>query len=249
LKLTVALVPVNLYPETEIAGPTSLDAINFITLGLPSSSDYGDVIVESFVLKDGKLYEQSGLSVRFVHEGGLYGNDYGVTETNVLKAFECDGGCSSSFCVDEDGYLVSTTPLSTSTVFESLRELHVMVNMSRIESNFMPVPMVSRTCLEEEDIRSTRIMHLINTSACRFTWVSREPQVCPLEDVFDETLMNVREMSVLRARARNVLTQYRTQLQWSTLLKVFGIMGLFLPWSLKSGMDKFRRPRPQSCLL
>jgi hypothetical protein len=174
LKLIVALVPVNLYPETEIAGPTSLDAINFITLGIPSSSDYGDVTVESFVLKDGRLYEQSGLSVRFVPEGGFYGNDYGVTETNVLKASECDGGCSGSFCVDEDGYLVSTTPLSTCTIFESLQKLHVMVNMSRIESNFMPVPMVSRTCLEEEGIRFTRIMHLINTTACRFTWVSRE---------------------------------------------------------------------------
>jgi hypothetical protein len=174
LKLILALVPLNLYPETDIVGPTSLDAINFITLGIPSSSDYGDVSVESFVLKDGILYEQSGLSVRFVPEEGYYGNDYGVTETSVLKASECDGGCSGTFCVDENGYLVSTTPLSTPYYFESLQKLHVMVNMSLIESNFTRVPMVSRTYLEAESIRFTRIMHQINTTVSRFTWVSRE---------------------------------------------------------------------------
>jgi hypothetical protein len=112
-KLTLALIPVNLYPETEIAGPASLDAIDFITLGIPACSDCGDVTVESFTLEDGLLYEQSGLSVRFVPEDGYYGNDNGVIETSVLKADGCEGDCYGTFCVDAEGYLVSVQPLRT----------------------------------------------------------------------------------------------------------------------------------------
>ena len=108
-----------MYPETDITGPTSLDAINFITLGIPTCSDCGDVTVESFTLKDGLLYEQSGLSVRFVPEDGYYGNDHGVTETSVLKANECEGDCHGTFCVDAEGYLVSVQPLRTPLILPS----------------------------------------------------------------------------------------------------------------------------------
>lgn len=108
--LTIAIVPVNLYPDTTVAGPSSLNAINFITLGIPSPSDYGDVTVESFTLENGWLYEQSGLSVQFTTIDGLDENDYGVSESSVLKAGECGGGCGG-FCVDQNGYLVSVVPL------------------------------------------------------------------------------------------------------------------------------------------
>src|SRR5208282_15907 len=47
--LIVALVPINLHLDSDIVGPTSLNAINFITLGIPSASEYGDVSVESFI--------------------------------------------------------------------------------------------------------------------------------------------------------------------------------------------------------
>jgi hypothetical protein len=100
------LVPINLSPETEITGPTSLNAINFITLGIPYPSDFGEVTVESFSLTNGSLSEQSGLSVFFKTIGG-YDE---IPQTSVLQASGCTGGCSQ-FCVDEDGYLVSVTPL------------------------------------------------------------------------------------------------------------------------------------------
>src|SRR5271167_3891486 len=69
--LIIALVPINLYPDTEIVGPTSLNAINFITLGIPSPSDYGHVTVESFILENGWLFERSGLSVHFSSADGF----------------------------------------------------------------------------------------------------------------------------------------------------------------------------------
>src|SRR5437764_15326216 len=119
--LTLALVPINLYLETEIVGPTSIDAIDCITLGIPCDSNYGTVSVESFTLQDGKLYEQNGLIVKFHPIAGLEANDYGVNKSSVLKAKECDGGCGGEFCVDEGGYLVSTKPLSTFRLFSCFR--------------------------------------------------------------------------------------------------------------------------------
>ena len=114
--LIIALVPINLRPDSEIIGPTSLNAVNFITLGIPLPSEYGKVTVESFSLENGWLFEQSGLSVHFAAINGLDENEYGVTATSVLKAAECGGGCSGGaggFCVDKDGYLVSVVPLGT----------------------------------------------------------------------------------------------------------------------------------------
>lgn len=104
-----------MYPDTEIVGPTSLNAIKFITLGVPSPSDYGDVTVESFVLENGWLFEQSGLSVHFITVDGFDANEYGVSKSSILKAGECGGGCGG-FCVDQDGYLVSVTPLGTQSL-------------------------------------------------------------------------------------------------------------------------------------
>jgi hypothetical protein len=117
-----ALVPVNLYPETEVIGPTSLDAVSFITLGIPLSSDVGSVTVESFTLVEGWLTEQSGLTVAFLTEEGFPTNAYGVSTSNVLIAADCseEGECSpgtyGGFCVDQDGYLVSVGALSTSHI-------------------------------------------------------------------------------------------------------------------------------------
>jgi hypothetical protein len=111
----LALVPINLYPESEISGPTSLDAINFITLGVPLSSEFGDVYVETFSLTNGWLTEKSGLAVYFTKIDEFAGNYDGVCESSVLKAGECGGGCGG-FCVDADGYLVSVAPLGTSQV-------------------------------------------------------------------------------------------------------------------------------------
>jgi hypothetical protein len=109
----LALIPINLYPESEISGPTSLDAINFITLGVPLPSEFGDVCVETFSLTNGWLTEKSGLAVYFTKIDEFDGNSDGVCESSVLKAGECGGGCGG-FCVDEDGYLVSVAPLGTS---------------------------------------------------------------------------------------------------------------------------------------
>ena len=105
------LVPVNLYPETDVVGPTSLNAINFITLGLPTASPFGAVTTETFSLNEGWLTEEGGLQVHFSEVDGLAGNEDGVTEGSVLKAGE--EGCFDEgvFCVDEDGYLVSVTPV------------------------------------------------------------------------------------------------------------------------------------------
>jgi hypothetical protein len=115
--LTSALVPINLISETEVVGPTTIDAVDCITLGIPCESDYGTVSVESFTLQDGKLYEQNGLIVKFQPVEGLEENEYGVDKSSVLKAKECDGGCDGGFCVDQNGYLVSTKPLSTFHMF------------------------------------------------------------------------------------------------------------------------------------
>jgi hypothetical protein len=103
-----------LYPDTEIVGPTSLNAIKFITLGIPSPSYYGDVTVESFVLENGWLFEQSGLSVHFTTVDVFDANEYGVSKSSILKAGEC-GECGG-FCVDQDGYLVSVTPVGTQSL-------------------------------------------------------------------------------------------------------------------------------------
>jgi hypothetical protein len=94
-----------------VIGPTTLDAINFIALGTPKSSDDGDVITENFTLYDGGLYEANGLAVYFTPVTSLLPNEYGVTESSVLQAGNCEGGCGS-FCIDSEGYLVSTTALS-----------------------------------------------------------------------------------------------------------------------------------------
>ena len=96
--------------ESDIVGPTSLNAIDFITLGIPSVSEYGDVTVESFTLENGWLFEISGLSVHFSTVEDFNENEFGVSESSVLKAGECDGGCGG-FCVDQEGYLVSVAPL------------------------------------------------------------------------------------------------------------------------------------------
>jgi hypothetical protein len=103
------LVPVNLYPETDVVGPTSLNAENFVTLGLPVDSEFGPVTTETFSLQDGWLSEEGGLQVYFGEVEGLAGNEDGVTQSSVLKAGECLE--ESSFCVDGDGYLVSATPV------------------------------------------------------------------------------------------------------------------------------------------
>ena len=111
--LILALVPINLYPDSDVVGPTSLNAINFITLGIPSTSEYGEVTVEAFTLENGWLFENSELSVHFTTAGGFEKNEFGVSESSVLKAGECNGGCGE-FCVDREGYLVSVTPLGIS---------------------------------------------------------------------------------------------------------------------------------------
>jgi hypothetical protein len=103
------LVPVNLYPETDVVGPTSLNAVNFITLGLPTDSEFGPVTTETFSLNDGWLSEEGGLQVHFSEVEGLAGNEDGVTQSSVLKAGECFE--ESGFCIDGDGYLVSLTPV------------------------------------------------------------------------------------------------------------------------------------------
>src|SRR5271154_1088486 len=102
-------MPINLSPQTEVIGPTSLDVINFLTLGIPLPSSYGPVTMESFTLTNGLLTEQSGLSIHFTAETGFNDNEYGVCKTSVLKA----GDYSGEFCVDEDGYLVSVDPVCT----------------------------------------------------------------------------------------------------------------------------------------
>lgn len=85
--------------------------MNYITIGLPKQSEYGDVVLETFTLYNGGLYEANGLSVYFSHIVGLDPNKYGITESSVLQAGDCEGGCGN-FCVDAEGYLVSKTPLS-----------------------------------------------------------------------------------------------------------------------------------------
>jgi hypothetical protein len=110
--LIIALVPINLHPDSDIVGPTCLNAISFITLGIPSTSEHGDVSVGSFTLDNGWLFENSGLSVHFFAVDGFKENKFGVTESSVLKAGGCDGECGK-FCVDQDGYLVSVAPLGT----------------------------------------------------------------------------------------------------------------------------------------
>ena len=111
LLIVLELVPVNLFPDTDIIGPTSLDAVNFITLGIAKPSDYGDVLLEKFTLYNGKLFETNGISVYFASVTDLDPNKYGVTETSVMQAGDCEGGCGD-FCVDDEGYLISTKPLS-----------------------------------------------------------------------------------------------------------------------------------------
>src|ERR1700736_2911567 len=106
-RLNIALVPINLYRETDIAGPTSLDAVDFITLGAPKPSVEGDVSVEAFTLLDGWLYEQSGLSV-FFSKFEDFDNDEAL-ETSVLRAGECGSECGG-FCMDTEGFLVSVVP-------------------------------------------------------------------------------------------------------------------------------------------
>lgn len=101
-----------MYPDSDIIGPTSLNAINFVTLGIPSMTEYGDVAVGSFTLDNGWLFENSGLSLQFSTVDGFNDNEFGVSESSVFKAGECDSGCGG-FCVDHDGYLVSVAPLST----------------------------------------------------------------------------------------------------------------------------------------
>ena len=90
-------------------GPTSLDAIDFLTLGLPLPSSYGPVTIESFTLRNGLLLEQSGLAVHFTTESGFSEDDDGVCKASVLKA----GDYGGQFCVDKDGYLVSVDPVCT----------------------------------------------------------------------------------------------------------------------------------------
>ena len=111
LLIVLELVPVNLFPDTDIIGPTSLDAVNFITLGIAKPSDYGDVLLEKFTLYNGKLFETNGISVYFASVTDLDPNKYGVTDTSVMQAGDCEGGCGD-FCVDDEGYLISTKPLS-----------------------------------------------------------------------------------------------------------------------------------------
>ena len=111
--MILALVPINLYDKTEVVGPASIDAIDYITLGVPYPSDQGTVSVESFTLTEGKLYEQNGMIVRFDPVDGFDKNQYGVSTSSVLNAAQCDGGCGAGFCVDKNGYLVSVKPLST----------------------------------------------------------------------------------------------------------------------------------------
>ena len=103
-------MPVNLYLDEDVVGPISLNAVNFITLGIPLSSESGDATVESFSLTDGYLSEQSGLQVSF---SPVSENEWATTDSSVLKAGE--GPEPSTFALDQDGYLVSVTPLSNIT--------------------------------------------------------------------------------------------------------------------------------------
>jgi hypothetical protein len=113
-EIDLEIVPVNLYPDTEVTGPTSLDAVNAITLGVPQASEYGDVIQERFTLVDGALFEANGLLVSFSPVTDLDPNKFGVTESSVLQAGSED--VSGSFCIDDEGYLVSSAPISTESV-------------------------------------------------------------------------------------------------------------------------------------
>ena len=106
-------MPVNLHLDDDVVGPTSLNAINFVTLGIPRSTEGGDVSIESFSLTDGCLSGQSGLQISFSPVSGLQTNSWGVTDSSVLKAGE--GPEPSTFALDQDGYLVSVTPLSNIT--------------------------------------------------------------------------------------------------------------------------------------
>lgn len=56
--------------------------------------------------------------VKFQDVDGFEENDYGVSSSSVLKASECEGGCSGGFCVDKNGYLVSVKAISTSPLVQ-----------------------------------------------------------------------------------------------------------------------------------
>src|ERR1700737_5130902 len=107
-RLNIALVPINLYRETDIAGPTSLDAVDFITLGAPKPSVEGDVSVEAFTLLDGWLYEQSGLSVFFSKFEDF--DNYEALETRVLRAEE-GGSEAGGVCMDPGVFSFGFVPL------------------------------------------------------------------------------------------------------------------------------------------
>ena len=115
-------MPVNLYLDEDVVGPISLNAVNFITLGIPLSSESGDATVESFSLTDGYLSEQSGLQVSF---SPVSENEWATTDSSVLKAGESHE--PSIFGVDLDGYLVSVTPLSNNPSSPPLKLVPVSV--------------------------------------------------------------------------------------------------------------------------
>ena len=110
--LIIALVPVNIFPDTDVKGPTSLNALEFITLGLPVPSECGKVTIETFVLEDGVLIERNGLKVFFTEIDGFPKNKFEATKSSALVAGKCDKGpCpTNQFCLDKEGYLVSIAP-------------------------------------------------------------------------------------------------------------------------------------------
>jgi len=89
-----------------------LNALEFITLGLPVPSECGKVTVETFELKDGVLTEHGGQTVFFTQIDKFKKNRYGATKSSALVAGKCDKECTlkNQFCVDKEGYLVSVAP-------------------------------------------------------------------------------------------------------------------------------------------
>ena len=110
--LIIALVPVNVFPNTDVKGPTSLNALEFITLGLRVPSECGKVKVETFELTDGVLTEHDGLTVFFTEIDKFKKNKFGASKSSALVAGKCDKECTlkNQFCVDKEGYLVSVAP-------------------------------------------------------------------------------------------------------------------------------------------
>jgi hypothetical protein len=85
-----------------------------MTLGMPkNSSRFVLPSVEEFTLRDGVLLDQNGYPVEFVPITYHDSNSYGVTDSSILKGLSYLRleDTKPVFCVDYEGYLVSTAPL------------------------------------------------------------------------------------------------------------------------------------------